>query len=210
MKLDIVDIKGKKTGKQVTLSDYVFGITPNEHAMYLAVKQFMGNQRQGTHKTKERGEVAGSTRKIKRQKGTGTARAGDIKNPIFRGGGITFGPKPRNYGFKLNKKVKSIARRSALSIKAADNNILVVKDFKFDSAKTKDYLKMLKNLKIVENKTLLVLAEDGNKNVYLSGRNLPKAEITTYNQLNIYDVLNAQRLILTENSVKKIEETFNN
>jgi large subunit ribosomal protein L4 len=204
MELSVVDQAGKDTGRKVTLSDAVFGIEPNEHVVYLDVKQYLANQRQGTHKSKERGEVAGSTRKIKRQKGTGTARAGSIKSPVFRGGGRVFGPQPRNYGFKLNKKVKKLARKSVLSTKANGGDIMVVENINFETPKTKQYVNLLENLKVSDKKSLLVLAEE-NKNVYLSARNLRGVKVVNASELNTYDVLNASKLILCEGSIEKIE-----
>lgn len=204
MELSVVDQAGKDTGRKVTLSDAVFGIEPNEHVVYLDVKQYLANQRQGTHKSKERGEIAGSTRKIKRQKGTGTARAGSIKSPVFRGGGRVFGPQPRNYGFKLNKKVKKLARKSVLSTKANGGDIMVVENLNFETPKTKQYVNLLENLKVSDKKSLLVLAEE-NKNVYLSARNLRGVKVVNVSELNTYDVLNASKLILCEGSIEKIE-----
>ncbi len=204
MELSVVDQAGKDTGRKVTLSDAVFGIEPNKHVVYLDVKQYLANQRQGTHKSKERGEIAGSTRKIKRQKGTGTARAGSIKSPVFRGGGRVFGPQPRDYGFKLNKKVKKLARRSVLTTKATGGNIMVVENLNFETPKTKQYVSLLENLKVSDKKSLLVLAEE-NKNVYLSARNLRGVKVVSASELNTYDVLNASKLILCEGSIEKIE-----
>lgn len=204
MELSVVDQAGKDTGRKVTLSDAIFGIEPNEHVVYLDVKQYLANQRQGTHKSKERGEIAGSTRKIKRQKGTGTARAGSIKSPVFRGGGRVFGPQPRNYGFKLNKKVKKLARKSVLSTKANGGDIMVVENLNFETPKTKQYVNLLENLKVSDKKSLLVLAEE-NKNVYLSARNLRGVKVVNVSELNTYDVLNASKLILCEGSIEKIE-----
>ena len=207
MKLDIINIEGQKTGKQVDLPDDIFGIEPNDHAVYLAVKQYNANQRQGTHASKERGDVAGSRRKIKRQKGTGTARAGDIKNPLFRGGGRVFGPRPRNYSIKLNKKVRSLARKSALSGKASAGQILVVEDFTFETPRTKDYLNILSNLEVNGQKTLLVTG-DHDQSVVLASRNIQKADVTRAQDLNTYSVLNTNTLILSESSIEKIKETF--
>ena len=209
MKLDIVNAEGKSTGRSVELPEDIFGIEPNEHAVYLAVKQFLANQRQGTHKAKERGEVAGSTRKIKRQKGTGTARAGDIKNPVFRGGGRIFGPRPRKYTVRLNKKVKRLARKSALSDKAAAGNILVVEDFSFEAPKTKEFINILQQLDVNGQKTILVTS-DFEKEVYLSSRNVPKTETVRATDLNTYEIMNAGKLILSEGAVEKIKETFAN
>lgn len=208
MKLKVVNIEGKETSKSVELKDSVFGVEPNDHAIYLAVKQFLANQRQGTHKTKERAEVTGSTRKIKRQKGTGTARAGSIKNPIFRGGGRVFGPKPHKYGFKLNKKVKDLARKSALSYKSKDNAIVVVEDFNLEKPATKEFFRILTNLGADEKKSVMLMPEK-NENIYLSSRNISNASVSLATGLNTYDIMNAQLLILTEGSVKKIEEIFN-
>lgn len=207
MKLDILNIEGKSTGRSVELSDDVFGVEPNQHAVYLAVKQYHANQRQGTHSSKGRSEVAGSTRKIKKQKGTGTARAGDIKNPVFRGGGRMFGPKPRDYSFKLNKKLKSIAKKSALSSKAAEGGILVVEDFTFDAPKTSQFASVLQNLSLVDNKVLFVTAELDN-NLYLSGRNIPKTKIMEAKDLNTYDVLNAKKIVLAESSIHRLNNLF--
>lgn len=205
MEISVLTYKGEDTGRKVSLSDSVFGIEPKDHAIYLDVKQYLANQRQGTHKSKERAEIAGSTRKIKKQKGTGTARAGSLKSPVFRGGGRVFGPRPRTYGFKLNKKLKSLARKSALSYKAADQSIMILEDFNFEAPKTKDYAALLNNLQLSEKKTLLVLG-DKNENVYRSSRNLKKAKVVTADQLNTYDLLNAESLILCEGSVEKIEK----
>ncbi len=209
MKLEVLNIQGEKTGRSVDLPEDIFGIEPNEHAVYLAVKQFLANQRQGTHKAKERGEVAGSTRKLKRQKGTGTARAGDIKNPVFRGGGRIFGPRPRKYTVRLNKKVKRLARKSALSDKAAAGNILIVEDFSFEAPKTKEFINILQQLEVNGQKTVLVTS-DFEKEVYLSSRNLPKTETVRATDLNTYEIMNAGKLILSEGAVEKIKETFAN
>lgn len=204
MKVTVLDIKGKETGRKADLSKAVFGIEPNNHAVYLDVKQYLANQRQGTHKAKERAEIVGSTRKIKKQKGTGTARAGSIKSPIFKGGGRVFGPRPRNYGFKLNKGLKRLARRSALSQKANDKAIIVVEDFEFDSPKTKNFTDILKGLGIENKKSIFVLG-DTNKNVYLSSRNLKKSETVSASELNTYKILNANNLVFMEGSLKGIE-----
>ncbi|MFK7904296.1 MAG: 50S ribosomal protein L4 [Chitinophagales bacterium] len=201
MKVEVLNIAGQPTGREVELSEEVFGIEPNDHVLYLAVKQYLAKQRQGTHKAKERGEITGSTRKIKRQKGTGTARAGSIKNPLFKGGGRIFGPRPREYNQKINKKVKALARKSALSYKAKENKILVIEDINFDTPKTKAYLKMLQDLSSSEQKSLLVLSEP-NKNVYLSSRNIPKATVLTVEGLNTYKIMNAQTLIISESAAK--------
>jgi large subunit ribosomal protein L4 len=205
MELAVLKHSGEDTGRKVKLSKKVFGVEPNDHAIYLDVKQFLANQRQGTHKSKERAEISGSTRKIKKQKGTGTARAGSIKSPIFRGGGRVFGPKPRDYSFKLNKKLKVLARKSALVYKVKDKCIAVLEDFTFENPKTKDYLSMLASLSLSDKKTLLVLPE-ANQNVVLSGRNLKHTKVTTAAQLNTYDVLNADNLLLSEGSIEKIEQ----
>ena len=207
MELSVYNIKGEDTGRKVTLSDAIFGIEPNDHAIYLDVKQFMANQRQGTHKSKERSEVSGSTRKLIRQKGGGGARRGDINSPVLVGGGRVFGPKPRDYSFKLNKKVKALARKSALSYKAKNNAIVVVEDFTFETPKTKDFVTITKNLKVADKKLLMVLPEN-NKLVYLSSRNLEKTKVVTASELNTYDVLNAVNLVLTEKSVAVVENNF--
>lgn len=203
MELSVYNIKGEDTGKKVTLNDAVFGIEPNEHAIYLDVKQYMANKRQGTHKSKERSEVSGSTRKLIRQKGSGGARRGDINSPIMVGGGRVFGPRPRNYDFKLNKKVKSLARKSALTLKAQENAICVVEDFTFEVPKTKDFVSFAQNLKVADKKMLLVLGSE-NKNVYLSARNVPKAKVVTTSELNTYKVLDCASLVLTESSLVAI------
>lgn len=205
MELNVFNIKGEDTGKKVTLNDAVFGIEPNEHAVYMAVKQFMANNRQGTHKSKERSEISGSTRKLKRQKGTGGARSGDINSPVMIGGGRVFGPKPRDYSFKLNKKVKALARKSALSSKAAGNAITVVEDFNFEVPKTKEFIEIVKNLQLADKKLLLVLS-DQNKNVYLSARNLPKAKVITASELNTYRILDCENMVLFESSVAVVNE----
>lgn len=204
MEVAVLDIKGKETGRKAKLSDSVFAIEPNEHAVYLDVKQYLANQRQGTHKAKERAEIAGSTRKIKKQKGTGTARAGSIKSPIFKGGGRVFGPRPRNYGFKLNKNLKRLARKSALSIKANDKAIMVVEDFSFDTPKTKNFIEVLKALGIESKKSLIVLG-DTNKNVYLSSRNLKSSEVVNSSELSTYKILNAKNIVFLEGSLEGIE-----
>lgn len=204
MEVSVLNINGQETGRTVTLNESIFGIEPNDHVIYLDVKQYLANQRQGTAKTKERSEVSGSTRKLGRQKGGGGARRGDINSPVLVGGGRVFGPKPRDYGFKLNKKVKSLARRSALSYKAQENAIVVVEDFTMDVPKTKDFVNIAKNLKIDGKKTLLILPEV-NKNVYLSARNLQRSEVMTASSLNTYKVLNADVLVVTENSLKTID-----
>ena len=204
MKVAVVDIKGKDTGRKVDLSKDVFAIEPNNHAVYLDVKQYLANQRQGTHKAKERGEITGSTRKIKKQKGTGTARAGSIKSGVFKGGGRMFGPRPRNYGFKLNKNLKRLARKSALSMKANDKAITVIEDFTFDNPKTKDFTAILKALELENKKSLFVLG-DSNNNVYLSSRNLKGSEVVTNSELSTYKIMNAQQLVLLEGAVEGIE-----
>ena len=207
MELSVLNISGAETGRTVTLDEQVFGIEPNDHAIYLDVKQYLANQRQGTHKSKERGEIAGSTRKIKKQKGTGTARAGAITSPVFVGGGRVFGPRPRNYGFKLNKKVKQLARRSALSYKALDNGIFVVENFELAAPRTKELVNIANNLKINDKKSVFVLPEE-NKNLYLSSRNLPGVSVVTASELTTYQILNANLLIILEGSIAKIEEVF--
>ena len=205
MEVAVYNIKGEDTGRKVTLNDSVFAIEPNEHVLYLAVKQYLANQRQGTHKSKERSEVSGSTRKLHKQKGGGGARIGDINSPLLRGGGRVFGPRPRDYRFKLNKKVKLLARRSALSVKAMDNQIKVVEDFTFEAPKTKEFVNFAKNIQTVDKKTLLVLSAQ-DKNVYLSARNLPNVEIITASDLNTYKILNNKSLVLSESSVAVINE----
>lgn len=207
MELAVVDKAGKATSKKVKLSDDVFGVEPNEHAIYLDVKQYLANQRQGTHASRERGEVRGSTRKIRKQKGSGGARFGDIKSPLLRGGGRVFGPRPKVYGFKLNKKLKQVARKSALSLMATDKAITVVEDLKFDAIKTKDYVQFLDNLKLSDKKTLLVLNEQ-DKNIYLSSRNLKGAKVVTVSELNTYGILNANNLLLSESSIATIEKSL--
>jgi len=207
MEVKVLDINGKETGRKVQLSDSVFAIEPNNHAVYLDVKQYLANQRQGTHKAKERAEVAGSTRKIKKQKGTGRARAGSAKNPLFKGGGTVFGPRPRSYSFKLNKTVKRLARKSAFSIKAKESNILVVEDFNFDSPNTKKFIGFLQALGLENKKSLFVLGES-NKNVYLSSRNLKASSVLTSSELSTYAILNANNLILSEGSLDGIVENL--
>ncbi len=202
-----MNVSGQETGAKVQLPDSIFGVEPNDHAIYLDVKQYLANQRQGTHKSKQRNEIAGSTRKLHKQKGTGGARAGSIKSPLFNGGGRVFGPQPRDYSFKLNKKLKSLARKSALSYKAKDNHIVVLEDFNFDSVKTKNYINLVAGLNFADEKTLLVLPA-ANNNIYLSSRNIKKAKVITADQLNTYDVLNAGRLLLTAGSVKTLEEAL--
>ncbi len=207
MKIEVFNIQGEKTGRTVELPDDIFGIEPHEHSVYLSVKQYLANQRQGTHKSKERSEIAGSTRKLHRQKGTGGSRKGDIKNPLYHGGGRIFGPKPRDYSQQLNKKVKALARKSALSSKAKSDAIVVIEDFAFEAPKTKAYLNILKALNLDEKKTLLVTPEY-EKEVLLSVRNLPNAAITRAGDLNTYEILRANTLILSEGSIEKIKETF--
>lgn len=208
MEIAVKKYSGEDTGRKLNLSDDIFGIEPNDHAIYLDVKQFLANQRQGTHKAKERNEVAGSTRKIKKQKGTGGARAGSIKSPLFVGGGRVFGPRPRDYGFKVNKKVKALARKSALTYKAKENSIAILEDFSFEAPKTKEYLKMLNALTLGEKKTLLVLPES-DKNIVLSGRNIPNAKVITAAQMNTYDVLHADNILFVESTIEKIDNILN-
>ncbi|WP_019668205.1 50S ribosomal protein L4 [Eudoraea adriatica] len=208
MKVAVLDVKGKETGRKVDLSDAVYKIEPNNHAIYLDVKQYMAHQRQGTHKTKERAEIVGSTRKIKKQKGTGTARAGSIKSPIFRGGGRIFGPRPKDYSQKLNKNVKRLARKSALSLKNQDKAIMVVEDFNFDSPKTQDFIQVLKSLGLENKKSLFVLG-GSNNNVYLSSRNLKGYEVVTNSELSTYKILNANQIVLLEGSIEGIEANLN-
>ena len=205
MELEVINIDGKSTGKKVKLSKDVFGIEPNDHAIYLEVKSYMANQRQGTHKAKERAEIKGSTKKIKRQKGTGTARAGSIKNPIFRGGGRVFGPRPSEYRNKLNKKVKDLARRSALTYKAQNKQLMIVEDFNLETPKTKDFANIQKNLKIEDKKSVIVLNER-NKNVYLSSRNLQNSRVITVSELNTYDIMSATALLFVESSLDVLQK----
>lgn len=207
MKVAVLDINGKDTGRKAELSNDVFAIEPNNHAVYLDVKQYLANQRQGTHKSKERNEIAGSTRKIKKQKGTGTARAGSIKSGVFKGGGRMFGPRPRNYSFKLNKNLKRLARKSALSMKANDNSIVVLEDFNFDNPKTKNFTSILKALEIDNKKSLFVLG-GLNNNVYLSSRNLKGSEVVTSSELSTYKILNANKLVLVESALEGIESNL--
>ena len=209
MKVAVLDKNGKDTGRKVDLSKDVYGIEPNNHAVYLDVKQYLANQRQGTHKSKERAEIVGSTRKIKKQKGTGTARAGSIKSGVFRGGGRMFGPRPRNYSFKLNKNLKRLARRSALSMKANDKAIVVLEDFNFDTPKTKEFTAVLKSLGLDTKKSLFVLGESNN-NIYLSSRNLKSTEVVTNSQLSTYKIMNANSLVLFEGSLEGIESNLSN
>lgn len=208
MEVAVLKQSGEDTGRKIALSESVFGIEPNDHAIYLDVKQYLANQRQGTHKSKERNEIAGSTRKIKKQKGTGGARAGAITSPVFRGGGRIFGPRPRNYHFKLNKKVKQLARLSALAYKAQEQSISVLENFSFKAPKTKDYLNLLNGLQLNSKKTLLVLS-DNDQNVVLSSRNIKNAKVTTAADLNTYEIINADTLIFSEGAVQKLEELYN-
>jgi len=207
MKVAVLDIKGKETGRKADLSDAVFAIEPNNHAVYLDVKQYLAHQRQGTHKSKERAEIAGSTRKIKKQKGTGTARAGSIKSPIFKGGGRIFGPRPKDYSQKLNKNVKRLARKSALSIKSKEKAILVVEDFNFDTPKTKDFVAVLKSLGLENKKSLFVLG-DSNNGVYLSSRNLERSEVITSSELSTYKILNANNIVLLEGALEGLQSNL--
>ena len=207
MELKVVNTTGKETGSKVSLSKEIFAIKPNDHAIYLDVKQHLANKRQGTHKSKERSEITGSTKKIKKQKGTGTARAGSIKSPLFKGGGRVFGPQPRNYSFKLNKKLKQLARKSALTYKANDSQIAVIEDFSFDTPKTKQFVELLKNLSATDKKALFVLTESNN-NVYLSSRNLKGAKVVKPSGLNTYEILDADALIISEASLKEIENVL--
>jgi large subunit ribosomal protein L4 len=207
MELAVVNIEGKETGRKVSLNETIFGIEPNDHAIYLDTKQYLASQRQGTHKAKERAEITGSTRKLKRQKGTGTARFGSIKNPEFRGGGRIFGPRPRYYGFKLNKKVKQLSRKSALSYKAKENKIIILEDFTMEAPKTTRMAEMSANLSIMNKKSLFVLPEQ-NKNIYLSSRNLQGVEVVTISDLNTYNIMKASTLVLTESAVDVLQSTF--
>ncbi|NBU04750.1 MAG: 50S ribosomal protein L4 [Sphingobacteriia bacterium] len=208
MQVEILNISGKKTAKKADLIDSIFSAEPNDHCIYLDVKQFLANQRQGTHKSKERAEISRTTKKLKKQKGTGGARAGSMKSPLFIGGGRAFGPRPRDYSFKLNKKVKALARISALTYKAKDNKITVLEDFNFEAPKTKNYVDLMKNLNLSDKKTLLVLG-DSNNNVYLSSRNIQGVKVVKASDLNTYDILNAETLILAESSVKVLETILN-
>jgi len=205
MKVDVLNIEGKSTGRSMDLPDAIFGVEPNEHAVYLAVKQYNANQRQGTHKAKERGEIKGSTKKIKKQKGTGTARAGSIKNPLFKGGGRMFGPKPRNYGFKVNKKVKKLAKLSALSAKAKNGELAVIEDFTFDAPQVKSFKNILNNLELADKKSLIVTG-DYDSNLYLSCRNLAKSNVMNAKDLNTYSILNANKVLISESAVTKMKE----
>lgn len=208
MELSVLNIAGKETGRKIELNDAIFGIQPNEHAIYLDVKQYLANQRQGTHKSKQRNEVSGSTVKLKKQKGTGGARAGGIKNPEFRGGGRVFGPVPRDYRFKLNKKLKKLARKSALAVKAGANAVTVVEDFSFEAPKTKQFIALVNNLKLDNGRLLLVLSES-NENILLSARNLQNVEIKRVSDLSTYNIMKAKNLVLVESSVKGLNEMFN-
>lgn len=208
MELSIYNIQGKETGRKIVLDESIFGVEPNDHAIYLAVKQYMANKRQGTHKSKERSEVSGSTRKLGRQKGGGGARPGDIKSPVRVGGGRVFGPTPRDYSFKLNKKLKQLARKSALSYKAKDNGLTIVEDFTFDAPKTKNFTTLLNNFNLAGKKSILVLSEP-NKNVYLSARNLESSEVLISSELNTYKILDANNIVLTEKALAGLVETFN-
>jgi large subunit ribosomal protein L4 len=207
MEVAVINIDGKETGRKVNLNETIFGIEPNDHAIYLDTKQYMAGQRQGTHKTRERAEVMGSTRKLKRQKGTGTARFGSIKNPQFRGGGRVFGPRPRYYGFKLNKKVKELARKSALTYKARENKIIILEDFSFDVPKTSKMAGISANLNLPNKKSIIVLPEQ-NKNIYLSSRNLQGVEVVTISDLNTYTIMKASTLVLTESAVDVLQSTL--
>ena len=207
MELKVLNKEGKETSKKVKLNKGVFGIEPNDHAIYLDVKQYLANKRQGTHQSKERSEIVGSTRKIKKQKGTGSARAGSIKNPLFRGGGRVFGPRPRYYGFKLNRKLKVLARKPALSYKAKEKNILILEDLTIDAPKTKTFSDVLSNLKISDGKSLFVLAEN-NRNIYLSSRNMVSSKVITVDKLNTYDILDAKNLVISESAVDMIDKQF--
>ena len=207
MELKVLNKEGKETSKKVKLSAGVFGVEPNDHAIYLDVKQYLASQRLGTHSSKERGAVKGSRRKLRKQKGSGAARVGDIKNPLFRGGGRVFGPRPRKYDFKVNKKVKRLARKSALSYKLTQKNIIIVEDFNFDNPSTKDYSSTLANFDVLNNKTVLVL-DKPNKNIFLSSRNLSRAKVVLASELNTYDIMNANKMLFVESSIKEIENNF--
>ncbi|NHB68301.1 50S ribosomal protein L4 [Perlabentimonas gracilis] len=207
MEINVLNTTGQDTGRKVELNDQIFGIQPNDHAIYLDVKQYLANQRQGTHKSKERNEVAGSTKKIKRQKGTGTARAGSIKSPLFRGGGRVFGPTPRDYSFKLNKKLKQLARKSALSYKMQQNSIMVLEDFNFEQPKTKEFINICKNLNLTDKKSVFVMGESNN-NIYLSSRNLQKQKVVSASSINTYEIMNAGTLVLVESSIDVLNKMF--
>jgi len=208
MEINVLNTTGQETGRKVVLNDEIFGVQPNDHAIYLDVKQYLANQRQVTHKSKERNEVSGSTRKLKRQKGTGTARAGSIKSPLFRGGGRVFGPQPRDYSFKLNKKLKQLARKSALSYKAKNNSIVVLEDFSFDAPKTKEFIGICRNLNLNNKKSLFVMGES-NKNIYLSSRNLQRQKVLTASNINTYEIMNAGTLVFVESSIDVLNKMFN-
>ena len=208
MKVSVLDIKGKETGREVELSESVFGLEPNDHVVYLDVKQHLANKRQGTHKAKERADIVGSTRKIKKQKGTGTARAGSIKSPIFRGGGRVYGPRPRDYHFKLNKKLKRLARKTVLSQKLKNNQLMIVEDFGFEAPKTKEFLNLLDNLNIRDKKSLIVL-DESNKNVYLSSRNLKTAKVVNVSELNTYNIMNSNVLLISESRLDELQNNLN-
>ncbi len=208
MKVAVLDIKGKETGRTVELADSIFGIEPNNHALYLDVKQYLANQRQGTHKSKERAEISGSTRKIKKQKGSGTARAGSIKSPLFKGGGRVFGPRPKDYSFKLNKSLKRLARKSALSIKVKEQNLIVLEDFNFDTPKTKNLIEVLKTFSLADKKSMFVFGESNN-NVYLASRNLSRTNVVRASNINTYNLVNSNKLILIESALEEIEINLN-
>lgn len=208
MKVAVLDIKGKETGRTVELADNIFGIEPNNHALYLDVKQYLANQRQGTHKSKERAEISGSTRKIKKQKGSGTARAGSIKSPLFKGGGRVFGPRPKDYSFKLNKSLKRLARKSALSIKVKEQNLIVLEDFNFDTPKTKNLIEVLKTFSLADKKSMFVFGESNN-NVYLASRNLSRTNVVSASSINTYNLVNSNKLILIESALEEIEINLN-
>jgi large subunit ribosomal protein L4 len=208
MEVKVFDKSGKATSKSVKLEDSIFAVEPNDHAIYLDVKQHLANKRQGTHKSKERADIVGSTRKIKKQKGTGTARAGPIKSPVFRGGGRVFGPRPRNYSFKLNKKLKRVARKSALSYKAQESNIMVIEDFNFEAPKTKDFINLISNMNLSNEKVLLVVSNENN-NVYMASRNLSRTKVIAAESVNTYDVLNAGKVIIAKSSIEIIEKALN-
>ncbi len=208
MKVAVLDIKGKETGRTVELADSIFGIEPNNHALYLDVKQYLANQRQGTHKSKERAEISGSTRKIKKQKGSGTARAGSIKSPLFKGGGRVFGPRPKDYSFKLNKSLKRLARKSALSIKVKEQNLIVLEDFNFETPKTKNLIEVLKTFSLADKKSMFVFGESNN-NVYLASRNLSRTNVVSASSINTYNLVNSNKLILIESALEEIEINLN-
>ncbi|NCP22015.1 MAG: 50S ribosomal protein L4 [Flavobacteriales bacterium CG_4_9_14_0_2_um_filter_35_242] len=208
MKVAVLDIKGKETGRTVELADSIFGIEPNNHALYLDVKQYLANQRQGTHKSKERAEISGSTRKIKKQKGSGTARAGSIKSPLFKGGGRVFGPRPKDYSFKLNKSLKRLARKSALSLKVKEQNLIVLENFNFETPKTKNLIEVLKTFSLTDKKSMFVFGESNN-NVYLASRNLTRTNVVSASSLNTYNLVNTNKLILIESALEEIEINLN-